>query len=73
MTRPNPMLNVPNAITLMRIMCVPVFLSLLVDGDYQLGTAVFLIAGLSDGIDGTIARLTDSRTELGAHMDPAAD
>jgi cardiolipin synthase len=57
----------------MRIMCVPVFLSLLVDGDYQLGTVVFLIAGLTDGIDGTIARLTDSRTELGAHLDPAAD
>jgi cardiolipin synthase len=67
------MINVPNTITLLRIMCVPVFLSLLAQGDYRLAVVVFVIAGLSDGLDGTIARLTDTRTELGAHLDPAAD
>jgi cardiolipin synthase (CMP-forming) len=71
--RRQPLINVPNTITLLRILCVPVFLSLVSQGDYSLGVLVFVAAGLSDGLDGTIARLTDSRTELGAHLDPAAD
>ena len=41
----NKMINVPNTITLLRIICVPVFLSLLADGDYRLGLIVFVIAG----------------------------
>ena len=69
----NRWINVPNTITLLRIICVPVFLSLLADGDYRLGLIVFVIAGATDGIDGALARLTNSRTELGAHLDPAAD
>jgi cardiolipin synthase len=68
-----PVLNVPNALTLVRILCVPLFLSLLVEGNYQLALVVFVVAGVTDGVDGAIARLTNSRTELGAHMDPAAD
>lgn len=67
------MLNIANTITLLRIVAVPIFLSLLVDGSYRAALAVFVAAGLSDGIDGAIARLTDSRTELGAHLDPLAD
>lgn len=67
------MLNVPNTLTLFRILCVPVFLSLLAEGDYSLAVVVFLVAGITDGVDGMIARLTDTRTELGAHLDPAAD
>lgn len=67
------MLNLPNTITLLRIVAVPFFLSLLVDGAYQAAVLVFLAAGVSDGIDGAIARLTNARTELGAHLDPLAD
>jgi len=66
-------LNIPNTITLLRIVAVPFFLSLLVDGAYRAAFLVFVAAGLSDGIDGAIARLTNARTELGAHLDPLAD
>ena len=67
------MINIPNAITLMRILMVPLFLSFLAEGSMDLALIVFIAAGISDGIDGAIARVTDTRTELGAHMDPAAD
>jgi cardiolipin synthase len=66
-------LNIPNTITLLRIVAVPFFLSLLVEGSYRAALVVFLAAGISDGIDGAIARLTNARTELGAHLDPLAD
>lgn len=67
------MLNIPNTITLLRIVAVPFFLSLLVEGSYQAALIVFIVTGLSDGVDGAIARLTNTRTELGAHLDPLAD
>ena len=67
------MINIPNAITLMRILMVPLFLSFLAEGSMDLALIVFVTAGISDGIDGAIARVTNTRTELGAHMDPAAD
>lgn len=67
------MLNIPNTITLLRIVAVPIFLSLLVDGAYGMALLVFVVSGVSDAVDGAIARLTDSRTELGAHLDPLAD
>lgn len=67
------MINIPNAITLLRILMVPLFLSFLAEGSTDLALAVFILAGVSDAIDGAIARITDTRTELGAHMDPAAD
>jgi len=66
-------INIPNAITLLRILMVPLFLSFLAEDSIDLALIVFIAAGISDGIDGAVARLTDSRTELGAHMDPAAD
>jgi cardiolipin synthase len=66
-------LNLANTITLLRILAVPVFLSALADGTYQMALIVFVVAGISDGIDGAVARLTDTRTELGAHLDPLAD
>ena len=67
------MINIPNAITLMRILMVPLFLSFLAEGSMDLALAVFIAAGISDGMDGAIARVTNTRTELGAHLDPAAD
>lgn len=67
------MLNVPNSITLLRIFCVPVFLSVVSREDYRLALVIFVIAGITDSIDGAIARLTNTRTDLGAHLDPLAD
>lgn len=67
------MLNVPNALTLGRLIAIPLFLIFLVDGRSGLALAVFIAAGVTDALDGAIARLTDSKTRLGAVLDPAAD
>lgn len=67
------MLNIPNSLTLLRILAVPLFLSLLADRRYEPALIVFTIAGLTDALDGAVARLTNTRTELGAYLDPLAD
>jgi len=66
-------LNVPNTLTLLRIVAIPCFLILLEDRRYGQALAVFVAAGLTDGLDGAIARLTHTKTRLGAFLDPAAD
>ena len=65
--------NLPNFLTILRLLAIPFFLILLEDNAYGWALAVFVAAGITDGLDGAIARLTDSKTELGAIMDPAAD
>ena len=67
------MLNVPNFLTLLRIFAIPVFLILLGDGRYAEALAVFVGAGVTDALDGAIARMMHSKTTLGAYLDPAAD
>jgi cardiolipin synthase len=67
------MLNLPNFLTLVRILAIPVFLILLTSGRPGVALAVFVCGGLTDALDGAIARLTDSKTELGAILDPLAD
>jgi cardiolipin synthase len=66
-------LNVPNLLTLLRIVAIPIFLILLEDLRYGEALAVFVVAGITDGLDGAIARLTHTKTTLGAYLDPAAD
>jgi cardiolipin synthase (CMP-forming) len=66
-------LTVPNLLTLLRIVAIPVFLILLEDLRYREALGLFVAAGLTDGLDGAIARLTHSKTTLGAFLDPAAD
>jgi cardiolipin synthase len=66
-------LNVPNTLTLLRIVAIPCFLILLEDHRYREALAVFVAAGVTDGLDGAIARLTHTKTRLGAFLDPAAD
>ena len=67
------MLNLPNFLTLLRIVAIPVFLILLTDGRVGAALVVFVGAGVTDALDGAIARMTNSRTTLGAYMDPMAD
>jgi cardiolipin synthase (CMP-forming) len=67
------LLNVPNFLTLLRIVAIPVFLILLTGDRPGAALAVFVLAGVTDAADGAIARLTNSRTTLGAYMDPLAD
>jgi cardiolipin synthase len=67
-------LTVPNAISLLRIVTIPVFCALIVDRDTTaVGIAVFGLVVATDWVDGTIARRTGQVTELGAILDPLAD
>jgi cardiolipin synthase len=66
-------LNVPNFLTLLRLIAIPIFLILLVDRRYSEALAVFIAAGITDSLDGMIARMTHTKTVLGAYLDPAAD
>ena len=67
------MLNLPNFLTILRIVAIPIFLIFLTDGRFGLALLVFVAAGITDSLDGAIARLTNTRTTLGAYMDPLAD
>jgi cardiolipin synthase len=66
-------LNVPNVLTLLRLGAIPVFLILLTGFRYPEALGVFVAAGVTDALDGAIARLTHTKTTLGAYLDPAAD
>jgi len=66
-------LNIPNFLTLLRIVAIPIFLIFLTDGRIGMALVVFVLAGITDSLDGAIARLTNSRTTLDAYMDPLAD
>lgn len=66
-------LNLPNFLTLLRIVAIPFFLILLGDRRYPEALAVFVAAGITDALDGAIARLTHTKTTFGAFLDPAAD
>lgn len=63
----------PNAITLSRIFLVPILIVVLKQGNYQAALVIFLLAGISDGLDGYIAKRYDLVTHLGAVLDPVAD
>jgi len=66
-------MNLPNSLTILRIFLIPVFIGFLIYERYEYSLAVLLLAGLTDGLDGTIARVANQRTRLGAYLDPLAD
>jgi cardiolipin synthase len=65
--------NIPNSLTLMRFVLVPLLVWLIVSHDMLAAFLLFLLAGLSDAADGFIAKLYSLDTELGAYLDPMAD
>jgi cardiolipin synthase (CMP-forming) len=67
------MLTLPNFLTLLRIIAIPIFLIFLAEGDHAAAFMLFLAAGVTDTVDGAVARLTNSRSDLGAVLDPMAD
>src|SRR5580704_11373648 len=67
------LLNLPNALTLLRIFAIPFFLALLSKRRYNDALYIFGLAALTDGLDGAVARWFDMRTEIGAYLDPFAD
>ncbi|MFD1332743.1 CDP-alcohol phosphatidyltransferase family protein [Methylopila musalis] len=66
-------MNLPNLLTIGRLFAVPLVVWLIATGQLLTAFWVFAIAGLTDAIDGAIARAFNQRTELGAYLDPLAD
>ena len=66
-------LTVPNQISFLRLAFLPFFIIAIKYDRYPLALAIFLIAGLTDGLDGLLARGLNQRTRLGAYLDPIAD
>lgn len=66
-------MSLPNIITIGRILLVPLTIWLIVSQDFLAAFLVFIAAGISDGIDGFLAKRWGLRTELGAYLDPLAD
>ena len=66
-------LNLPNLISLARLLLVPLEIWLILVGHYGLAFWVLVAAGISDALDGFIAKRFDRRTRLGALLDPVAD
>src|SRR3981081_1932725 len=68
-----PIWTVPNQITLLRLGCLPFFLILISYEQYRWALLVLVAAGLSDAVDGLLARKLNQRSPLGAYLDPIAD
>src|SRR4029078_11596693 len=66
-------ITVPNLLTVFRMVLIPVFVSLLFYQRFLLALAIFIVAGLTDGLDGLLARRFDQKSSLGTILDPIAD
>lgn len=66
-------MTIANQLTILRMCLVPLLVILLVYGFYGWGLIVFVIAGITDALDGFFARIRHERTELGTMLDPLAD
>jgi cardiolipin synthase len=66
-------LSIPNLITLGRILLVPVVVWAIMSNAMWIAFVLFVVAGISDGVDGYLAKRFNMTTELGAYLDPLAD
>jgi cardiolipin synthase (CMP-forming) len=66
-------LTAPNQLTLLRMIFLPFIVINIVKHDYKWALALFILAGLSDGLDGLLARTLHQQTVLGQYLDPIAD
>ncbi len=69
----NSLLNLPNILSCLRILLIPVFLALMIQGKVMEASAVFFFAGFTDVLDGVAARLFHQKTKIGALLDPTGD
>ena len=65
--------TIPNGITLVRLALTPFFVHATISGDHLLALGIFVAAGVSDALDGLLARLLGMRSLLGTYLDPIAD
>jgi cardiolipin synthase len=66
-------MNLPNSLSVFRILLIPFFLGFLIYGRYGSALLALIAAGITDVLDGVIARMANQRTKLGAVLDPLAD
>lgn len=66
-------MNVANGITMLRILLIPVLVIFLIENEARFAFLVFIAAGVSDGLDGFVARVFKQKTLVGAYLDPIAD
>ena len=66
-------MNIPNMLTLIRITLVPIFVILMMENLFSYALAVFVVAGITDALDGFLARVLGQQTVLGSYLDPLAD
>ena len=66
-------LNVPNSLTILRILLIPLIVGLLVYEHVEYALVTLMVAALTDALDGTIARMANQKTRFGAYLDPLAD
>lgn len=66
-------ITVPNLLTIFRMVLIPVFVTFLFYQRFLFALAAFVIAGVTDGLDGLLARRFDQRSQLGTVLDPIAD
>jgi cardiolipin synthase len=66
-------LTVPNELTFLRLAFLPFFIIAIQYGTYDWALGILVVASLTDGLDGFLARTLDQRTALGAYLDPIAD
>lgn len=63
----------PNLLTMLRLFILPFLVITILDGHWPLAFVLLWIAGISDGLDGLLARMLEQRTTLGLYLDPIAD
>ena len=66
-------MNIPNLLTVLRIILVPIIIICLIQGQYLSALLLFVIAGITDGLDGFFARILKQKSVLGSYLDPLAD
>jgi cardiolipin synthase (CMP-forming) len=65
--------SAPNLLTMLRLLFIPFAVIAVLDNHYICALGIFILAGISDGLDGLLARLLKQKTVLGLYLDPIAD
>jgi len=66
-------ITLPNILTVLRILLTPLFAIFMIRHMFDYALLAFLVAGISDGLDGLLARVFHQKSTLGAYLDPIAD
>ncbi|HKF49403.1 MAG TPA: CDP-diacylglycerol--glycerol-3-phosphate 3-phosphatidyltransferase [Terracidiphilus sp.] len=72
-SRLNPFRAMPNLLTFARICLAPFLVTAVLESHFRLGFLLFVVAGVTDALDGSLARILKQRTSLGQYLDPVAD